>query len=37
MCVKRNTEGHNKDGRKVDIFETMAVPDFVILTENVVH
>jgi len=37
MCVKRNAEGHKKDGRKVDIFGPMAVPDFIILTENVVH
>ena len=37
ICVKRNAEGHKKDGGKVDIFETMAVSDFIILTKNVVN
>jgi hypothetical protein len=36
MCVKRNTEGHMKDGRKADIFGTMPVSDFVTLTEKVI-
>jgi len=36
MCVKRNTEGHMKDGLKADIFGTMAVSDFITLRENMV-
>jgi hypothetical protein len=37
MSVNRNTERHMKDGRKADIFGTMAVSDFITLTENVDH
>jgi hypothetical protein len=37
IYVKRNTEGHKKNGRTADICETMAVSDFIMLRNNVVN